>query len=77
MIRPPFASPPNVCKELDFQVRVVTGDAGRCERQNAALCEPRYSYRFTLKGNQPHRHGLACAHRQCAFGRPLARSEAK
>src|SRR6266545_857490 len=47
---------PRVCDELGGQFRIVTGDAGLCARENAALVsELGRWYVFGLKGNQPHR----------------------
>ncbi len=47
---------PSVCDELGGQFRIVTGDAGLCARENAALVsELGRWYVFGLKGNQPHR----------------------
>lgn len=69
---------PKVCEELGGQFRIVTGDAGLCARENAALVSKlgRW-YLFGLKGNQPHLHGLACEHRHYSVGKPLARTVEK
>ena len=69
---------PEVCEALGGQFRIVTGDAGLCARENAALVTKlgRW-YLFGLKGNQPHLHGLACEHQHYALGKPLARTEEK
>jgi predicted transposase YbfD/YdcC len=66
---------PKVCDELGGQFRIVTGDAGLCARENAALVTQlgRW-YVFGLKGNQPHLYGLACQHRHYSVGKPLART---
>src|SRR5919108_507442 len=69
---------PRICDELGGHFRIVTGDAGLCARENAALVSQldRW-YVFGLKGNQPHLHGLACDHRHYAIGKPLARTAEK
>ena len=69
---------PRVCDELGGQFRIVTGDAGLCARENAALVsELGRWYVFGLKGNQPHLYGLACEHRHYSVGKPLARTVEK
>jgi hypothetical protein len=69
---------PKVCEALGGQFRIVTGDAGLCARENAALVTKlgRW-YVFGLKGNQPHLYGLACEHRHYSIGKPLARTVEK
>ncbi len=69
---------PKVCEEMGGQFRIVTGDAGLCARENAALVAKlgRW-YVFGLKGNQPHLYGLACEHRHYSVGKPLARTVEK
>ncbi len=66
---------PKVCAELGGQFKIVTGDAGLCARENAALVTKlgRW-YVFGLKGNQPHLHGLACEYQHYSLGEPLART---
>jgi hypothetical protein len=69
---------PKVCEELGGQFRIVTGDAGLCARENAALVTKlRRWYLFGLKSNQPHLHGLACEHQHYSLGTPLARTAEK
>jgi len=69
---------PRICEEFGGQFRIVTGDAGLCARENAALVtELGRWYVFGLKGNQPHLHGLACEHRHYSLGKPLARTAEK
>ncbi len=69
---------PRICEALGGQFRIVTGDAGLCARENAALVTQlgRW-YVFGLKGNQPHLYGLACEHRHYSVGKPLARNVEK
>jgi hypothetical protein len=69
---------PRICAELGVQFRIVTGDAGLCARENAALVTQlgRW-YLFGLKGNQPHLYGLACQHWHYSVGKPLARTVEK
>ena len=69
---------PRLCEELGGLFRIVTGDAGLCARENAALVTAlgRW-YLFGLKGNQPHLHDLACEHRHYSLGKPLARTAEK
>ena len=66
---------PRICDELGGQFRIVTGDAGLCARENAALVARlgRW-YVFGLKGNQPHLYDLARQHRHYRVGKPLART---
>ena len=69
---------PRVCDELGGQFRIVTGDAGLCARENAALVSQLARwYVFGLKGNQPHLYGLASQHRHYSVGKPLARTVEK
>lgn len=69
---------PRICNEFGGQFRIVTGDAGLCARENAALVTHHGRwYLFGLKGNQPHLHALACDHGHYAIGRPLARTAEK
>jgi hypothetical protein len=66
---------PRICEEFGGQFRIVTGDAGLCARESAALVtELGRWYLFGLKGNQPHLHDLACDHRHYSIGKPLART---
>lgn len=66
---------PRVCEELGGRFKIVTGDAGLCARENAALvADLGRWYLFGLKGNQPHLHGLASEARRYDIGRPLART---
>jgi hypothetical protein len=66
---------PRVCDEFGDRFKIVTGDAGLCARENAALVAAlgRW-YVFGVKGNQEHLHALA--RHACSFGvdRPLART---
>jgi hypothetical protein len=66
---------PRICEELGGHFRIVSGDAGLCARENAALVTKlgRW-YMFGLKGNQPHLYGLACEHRHYSVGKALART---
>jgi hypothetical protein len=69
---------PRICEELGGQFKIVTGDAGLCARENAALvAELGRWYLFGLKGNQPHLYGLATDHRHYSVGKPLARTVEK
>lgn len=66
---------PKICEEFGGQFRIVTGDAGLCARENAALVtELGRWYLFGLKGNQPHLHDLARDHRHYSIGNPLAQT---
>jgi len=66
---------PRVCEELGDRFKIVTGDAGLCARENAALvADLGRWYLFGLKGNQPHLHGLASEARRYDIGLPLART---
>lgn len=69
---------PRICDELGGHFKIVTGDAGLCARENAALVTKlgRW-YVFGLKGNQPHLHGLARDCREYSIGKPLARTVEK
>ena len=69
---------PRICDEFGGQFRIVTGDAGLCARENAALVTKlgRW-YLFGLKGNQPRLHGLACESQHYSIGKPLARTAEK
>jgi hypothetical protein len=66
---------PRVCDELGGHFKIVTGDAGLCARENAALVTKlgRW-YLFGLKGNQPHLYGLARDCQHYSIGKPLART---
>jgi predicted transposase YbfD/YdcC len=67
---------PAICDQLGGQFRIVTGDAGLCARENAALVTDlgRW-YLFGLKGNQPRLHDLAREHGYYSLGKPpLART---
>jgi hypothetical protein len=51
---------PRVCEKFGGQFRIVTGDAGLCCREDAALVHGRDKlYCWGLKGNQPKLHALA------------------
>jgi hypothetical protein len=69
---------PRICHEFGGQFRIVTGDAGLCARENAALVTKlgRW-YLFGLKGNQPHLYGFARDSRHYSIGKPLARTSEK
>lgn len=66
---------PRICDEFGGQFRIVTGDAGLCARENAALVTKLgLWYLFGLKGNQPHLYGLACEYKHYSVGKPLAQT---
>lgn len=67
---------PKICDEFGGQFQIITGDAGLCARENAALVTQlgRW-YLFGLKGNQPHLHSLAYDCRSYTIGNPIARTE--
>jgi predicted transposase YbfD/YdcC len=66
---------PRVCEALGERFKIITGDAGLCARESAELvAEHGRWYLFTLKGNQPHLHGLASDFRCYEMGVPLART---
>ena len=69
---------PRICDELGGHFRIVTGDAGLCARENAALVTKlgRW-YLFGLKGNQPHLYGFARNSQHYSIGKPLARTSEK
>jgi hypothetical protein len=66
---------PRVCEALGDRFKIVTGDAGLCARENAALVASlgRW-YVFGLKGNQPLLHGLASDASRYRMALPLART---
>jgi hypothetical protein len=69
---------PRICDEFGGLFRIVTGDAGLCARENAALVTQHDSwYVFGLKGNQPHLYRLACDCQHYSIGKPLARTVEK
>jgi len=66
---------PKICDQLGGQFRIITGDAGLCARENAALVTSVDCwYLFGLKGNQPHLYGFARDSRHYTIGKPLART---
>jgi hypothetical protein len=69
---------PRICAEFAGLFRIVTGDAGLCARENAALVtELDRWYLFSLKGNQPHLHDLARNCQHYSIGKPLAQTAEK
>jgi len=69
---------PRICAKFGGLFRIVTGDAGLCARENAALVtELDRWYLFSLKANQPHLHDLARKCQHYSIGKPLARTAEK
>jgi hypothetical protein len=66
---------PRVCEELGDRFKIVTGDAGLCARENAALvADLGRWYLFGPKGNQAHLYDLARYACPYDVGHPLART---
>jgi hypothetical protein len=66
---------PRICDALGSHFRIVTGDAGLCARENAALATSlgRW-YVFGVKGNQPYLHDIAHDFGRYDLRAPLART---